>query len=374
MQSKRKILFAAAGTAGHVEPALAVARWIRKEDPGIELVFVGTSTGVENSLVLDAGFELKYITKAPFPRKPNMSAVAWPWRFLKSLIEVRRAISGTSLIMGFGGYVCAPTYLLGRSRKIPLLIHEANAKTGMANTLGKRLGAQILYAFAPTQGDAQAQSPVAKSINNLVVGVPLRSEIVHLARLSWQERESARSKALTDLGLDASKPTLLVFGGSLGSSRFNEAIAGAIDEILSRGVQVIHAVGKNNELPASRPGYLALPYIKEMAQVYAASDLIMCRSGAVSTTETAVLGIYSVYVPLDIGNGEQVFNAQVVVDAGGGEIVKNSELSGELIISHLNTWFERASEYRSQGRRVDLPLDAAIRIGIKALSMLRGQS
>lgn len=359
---QRRIVFAAGGTAGHVEPALAVARWIAQEDPGIAITFIGSAGGVENKLVKEAGFELRLITKAPFPRKLNVSTILWPARFIRSIMEARSIVRGASLVIGFGGYVCAPTYAMARAQGVSLFFHEANAKPGMANKLGAALGGVALLAFENSR----------HSFNDpLVVGIPLRAGITHLARLLPSERAKLREQSLIGMGLDPNRPTILVFGGSLGSVRFNEAIAGALGALLASGIQVIHAVGKNSELPKGQTGYLPLEYIDDMATAYAAADCVIARSGAVTTTETGVLGLYSIYVPLAIGNGEQKFNAELVVAHGGGEIVDNSEFNSELIRASIAGWLDRAEIYRRSGRKLDFPLDGAMRIGIKGLAQLR---
>ena len=356
-----KIILAGAGTAGHVEPALAVARWIREHAPETELLFLGTATGVENRLVPAAGFPLVTITKAAFPRTLSASALTWPVRFGSSLLQVRSIIRGSALVIGFGGYVCAPAYSVAKTLGIPFLIHEANAKAGMANRLGAALGGEVLRAFGT--------SSVQEKSNN-VVGIPLRSEIVTLAGLTADQRRAFREAARSELGLDPAAPTLLVFGGSLGSLRFNQAIANSLEFILAQGIQVIHAVGGNNELPYARPGYHPVPYIDQMAKAYGAADVVIARSGAVTTTETGLLGIYSIYIPLDIGNGEQRFNAEIVTTQGGGELVPNVEFSAETIKASLARWLTSADEYRSSGKRIEFPVDAAAQIGQRAIELI----
>ncbi len=356
-----KIILAGAGTAGHVEPALAVARWIREHAPETELLFLGTATGVENRLVPAAGFPLVTITKAAFPRTLSASALTWPVRFGSSLLQVRSIIRGSALVIGFGGYVCAPAYSVAKTLGIPFLIHEANAKAGMANRLGAALGGEVLRAFGT--------SSVQEKSNN-VVGIPLRSEIVTLAGLTADQRRAFREAARSELGLDPAAPTLLIFGGSLGSLRFNQAISNSLEFILAQGIQVIHAVGGNNELPYARPGYHPVPYIDQMAKAYGAADVVIARSGAVTTTETGLLGIYSIYIPLDIGNGEQRFNAEIVTTQGGGEIVPNVEFSAETIKASLARWLTSADEYRSSGKRIDFPVDAAAQIGQRAIELI----
>lgn len=352
----KKIFFAGAGTAGHVEPALAVAQWLRENAVGIEVHFLGTLEGVETSLVPAANFPLHLIDKVPFPRRLNSQLLTWPGRFRKALESTQKLITGADLVIGFGGYVAAPAYLAARRAGIPIIAHEANAKMGLANRVAKRCGATMLYAFG--------NGGVA------TVGIPLRLSIVKLALLEPAEREVAKKDALRRLNLDPDAPTILVFGGSLGSATFNETITAAQREICSRGFQMIHAVGAKNQLPQSQAGYLALPYIDDMALAYAASDLVIARSGAMSVTETGVLGIYTLYVPLPIGNGEQAENAKAVTQNGGGESLVNKEFTPDWLLSNIDRLVNLAGEWRSKGNKSDFPLYAGANIAAQALKVL----
>ena len=351
-----KIVFAGAGTAGHVEPALAVANWLREHDSEIEMLFLGSQGGVENRLVPAAHFPLLLIPKVPFPRSVNGELIRWPFKFLSALREVRDVLKGADLVIGFGGYVAAPAYLVARTMGIPIIAHEANAKTGMANTLAKFCGARILRAF----GDSTPER----------VGIPLRESIVELSRLSASERLTAKHHALRSMYLDPSAPTILVFGGSLGSMKFNATIERARDAISASGIQIIHGVGANNELPPASPGYLPLHYIDDMALAYSAVDLVISRSGAVTVAEVSVLGLYSLFIPLPIGNGEQVENARSVVEQGGGEILDNSAFTSDWLISEVDRLMERAKRWRDGQMRIEFPLNAAEQIALISLKEL----
>ncbi len=351
-----KIFFAGAGTAGHVEPALAVARWYRENNPEVESHFLGTQEGVENILVPAASFPLHLIDKVPFPRRLNLALFTWPWRFNRTLNQTRKLIAGADLVIGFGGYVAAPLYLSARRAGIPIVAHEANAKMGLANKLALRCGAVMLHAF----GD----------VSYARVGIPLRSEIVELAKLNLSARRGTREAALRAMNFDPAAKTILVFGGSLGSMKFNETISQAQREISQMGYQIIHAVGSKNELPLAQAGYFPMRYIEEMSNAYAASDLVISRSGAVTVTEVGVLGIYSLFVPLPIGNGEQIENAKVVVNKGGGELVKNSEFTSTWILSNLERLIENAVNWSSSGQRMDFPLNASEEIARRSLKVL----
>ncbi len=351
-----KVIFAGAGTAGHVEPALAVAVLLRELHPEIESIFLGTETGIENSLVPAANFPLYLIDKTPFPRRINSQLFKWPFRFRATVRATQSLLSGADLVIGFGGYVAAPAYLAAKRVGIPILAHEANAKMGLANRLGSWCGATMLRALSD-RGDNS-------------VGIPLRDSIVELARLKSAERVAAKIAARLALNLDPEADTILVFGGSLGSAKFNETIGQIQREISQLGFQVIHGVGGKNQLPLAQAGYLPLPYIDDMARAYAACDLVIARSGAVTVFETGVLGIFTLYVPLPIGNGEQAHNAQVVVSRGGGEIVKNSDFTAEWFRSNISRLMAKAESWEEGGSRIDFPLNASEKIVAEVLKVL----
>ena len=349
-----KIIFAGAGTAGHVEPALAVATWLRENHPEIESIFLGTAEGVEATLVPAANFPLRFIEKLPFPRRLNVNSLQWPLRFRRVLSDTREIVRGADLVIGFGGYVAAPAYLSARKFGIPVIAHEANAKMGLANKLARRQGATVLHAFGESER----------------VGIPLRSSIVDLVQLSAIERQAEKERVLRSFNLDPKAPTVLIFGGSLGSIKFNEAVEGAQKEITRMGIQIIHAVGAKNELPQAQAGYIPLSYIDDMASAYAACNLVISRSGAVTVTETGALGIYCLYVPLPIGNGEQDENAKEVVRSGGGEIIQNEQFTADWLKSNIKRLLESAAMWSAAGKRMDFPLHASEEIGLRTLKVL----
>ena len=350
------IFFAGADTAGHVEPGLAVAHWLRNERPDIDIKFLGTPGGVENTLVPAAGFQLLLVEKAPFPRRVNKELFTWPLRFRKTLRQTRTYMVDADLLIGFGGYVAAPAYLSARRRGIPILAHEANAKMGLANRLAVRCGGTLLRAFG--------------SGTDEVVGIPLRESIVALAQLTHDQRQLEKIKARQLMNLDPAAQTILVFGGSLGSVKFNEAISHAQRDISGMGFQIIHGVGGKNEVPRAQAGYLPMAYIQDMASAYVASDLVISRSGAVTVTETGVLGIFSLYVPLPIGNGEQAINARVVSDRGGGEIIPNQEFNARWLVANIGRLMTLAQSYSQAGIQQNFPLDASVQIGQRVLKEL----
>lgn len=315
-----RVLLAGGGTAGHIEPALNTADELRRRDPQADIRALGTARGLEVRLVPDRGYPLDLIPAVPMPRRPNADLVALPARLRASVKAVRAVMKEqqTEVVVGFGGYVAMPAYLAARGR-VPIVIHEANAKPGLANRVGARFTPFVAQAFPGSIGGAAT------------VGIPLRTSIVEL------DRGAAKGPAYDHFGLDPNRRCLLVFGGSQGARRVNDAVIAAAPQIVAAGFQILHVVGSQNmdqgaDLLATLPtGYRQVDYVDRMDLAYAAADLAMCRSGAMTCAELAAVGLPAVYVPLPIGNGEQRINAAGIVQAGGGRFLADSDLSGDSV-------------------------------------------
>jgi len=325
----QRIILVGGGTAGHVEPALAVADWLLTNSDDVTCEFVGTKSGIEMDLVPAAGLKLHLITKSPLPRKFSFASLLWPYKFLISIVQALGIIRTADLIIGFGGYVSAPCYIAAKLKSVPIVIHEANAIPGWANKLGITFAEKTFIAFSSTSkfGGKWSSAELA--------GMPIREEIFAISNLSKSERSAIWDATYRQLGLDRSNRTIFVFGGSLGAKSMNAAVTLALPELLNRGFNVIHAVGQNNELPKAVSGYAPLSYIKNMADMYIASDLVISRGGAVTCAEIDAANSYALIVPLPIGNGEQVANAQDLVDKGAGKICLNSDFTSEWLLSNI---------------------------------------
>lgn len=319
-----RILLAGGGTAGHVSPLLATADQIRALAPEAEILVLGTKDGLEADLVPAAGYELATIAKVPFPRRPSAAAVRFPGRFASTIAAARRLMAdrGTQVVCGFGGYVCPPAYLAAASLRVPRVIHEANRLPGMANRLGARGAAAVLTTFEDTP------LPGARRIGN-----PMRAGI---ARLDGAARRPA---VLAEMGLDASRPVLLVTGGSLGAQHLNAVVVEAAPALLAAGVQIIHVTGRGKTdvgaALAGREGYRLLEYVSAMEDAYAAADLALTRSGAGTVSEVTAVGLPAMFVPLPIGNGEQARNGEQVVAAGGALMVADEDLTAATLTQQV---------------------------------------
>lgn len=314
-------LLAGGGTAGHVNPLLALADLIRTTEPDSEIVVLGTAEGLESRLVPERGYELQMIPRLPFPRKPSVYALKFPLRYLRTVRQVRDLIRSRNIdiVVGFGGYASAPAYRAAKLEGVPSVVHEANAKPGLANKLGARSASRVAVTFANT--------PIK---NARVTGMPLRPEVVAL------NLDEMRAEARQQLGLDPKKPTLLVTGGSLGARAINEGILQSAQSITQAGVQVLHIWGGLTEL--KDPGitdYRVLAYCDRMDLAFAACTLAVSRAGSTTVSELSGLGIPSVFVPYSFGNGEQRFNARGVVDAGGALMVEDEELTPQWVSETL---------------------------------------
>ncbi|MCZ2807237.1 undecaprenyldiphospho-muramoylpentapeptide beta-N-acetylglucosaminyltransferase [Modestobacter sp. VKM Ac-2983] len=329
------VVLAGGGTGGHIEPMLALADALTRRTGAAggapRVTCLGTARGMETRLVPARGYDLRLIPPVPLPRKPTPDLLRVPGRVRRAVAETRALLTelDADVVVGFGGYVALPAYLAarraGRGRAgVPIVVHEQNALPGLANRIGARLAARVAVTVPST--------PLHRAEH---VGMPLRTAI------SGLDRAARRAEARAEFGLDPDRPTLLVFGGSQGAASLNRAAVGAADALTAAGVQVLHARGpKNTDVsvparPAGGAPYVVVDYLERMDLAYAAADLALCRSGAVTVAELSAVGLPAVFVPLPIGNGEQRLNALPVVEAGGGLLLADADLSPAWIRSEL---------------------------------------
>ncbi|HUR50929.1 MAG TPA: undecaprenyldiphospho-muramoylpentapeptide beta-N-acetylglucosaminyltransferase [Mycobacteriales bacterium] len=345
----RHVVLAGGGSAGHVEPLLSTADALRRRDPAIGITALGTKEGLESRLVPMRGYELVLVPKVPLPRRPTLDLLRVPRRVrsaVRAAEEHLRAV-GASAVVGFGGYVSVPAYLAARRVGVPVVVHEANARPGLANRLGARFAARVATA-----------SPEIALRNAIPIGIPLRKAVAEL------DRSVARGPARAALGLGPG-PVLLVTGGSQGARRINEAVCGAAGDLAAAGIQVLHVAGPT-QADAVRaalgedapPTHHVLAYVDGMETAYAAADLVLCRAGAMTCAELAAVGLPAVYVPLPIGNGEQGLNAQPAVNAGAALLFPDASLTADVVrttvlplVRDEQRLAEMSSAARKLGRR-----------------------
>jgi UDP-N-acetylglucosamine--N-acetylmuramyl-(pentapeptide) pyrophosphoryl-undecaprenol N-acetylglucosamine transferase len=321
-----RVMLAGGGSAGHIEPALALADALRRIEAGTEITCLGTERGLETRLIPLRGYKLELIPAVPMPRSVTPKLLTVPGRLAGAINAAAAALDRTQaqVLVGFGGYVATPAYLAARRRGIPIVVHEANPKPGLANRLGARFTTHVFTGH-----------PDAQLRNAKYIGIPIRREIAELDRLGLGD------KARAHFGLRPDLPVLLVTGGSQGARSINAAVFGAAGWLRDAGVQVLHIIGPRNghDAPVTGKGtaeaggvpYVASSYIDRMDLAYAAADFALCRCGAMTCAELTAVGLPAAYVPLPIGNGEQRLNALPIVQHGGGMLVSDAELTPEWI-------------------------------------------
>jgi UDP-N-acetylglucosamine--N-acetylmuramyl-(pentapeptide) pyrophosphoryl-undecaprenol N-acetylglucosamine transferase len=345
---------AGGGTAGHTSPLIATADALKRLRPEVEVTALGTPRGIEVRVIPEAGLPLELIPPVPLPRRPSRDLVRLPGRLRGAVRATYDVVDRVrpDVIVGFGGYVSVPAYVVARRRHVPLVAHEGNALPGVAN----KFAARVCTTHVATS------FPDTELRHGIYTGLPIRKLI------SDTDRRALRAEARAAFGLEPDRPTLLVTGGSQGARRLNEAVGGAARGLAAAGVQVLHVAGPKGEVRVSPgpddPPYVVVPYVDRMDLAYAAADAMVCRCGSNTVTEVAALGIPAVFVPLPHGNGEQAFNARAVVEAGGGLLVDDSAMTPQWATEHLPALLDDAERLAAMGAAAEglIPRDADERL------------
>lgn len=341
------IVLAGGGTAGHISPMLAIADALKADDAATQVTVVGTPSGMETRIVPLAGYELKTINRVPMPRRPSADLFKFPSRFRAAIRQAGEILDAANadVAVGVGGYVCTPVYLAARRRRIPVVLHEANAKAGLANKVGARFAARVAAAF-PGTGLERVE----------IVGMPMKSAIATL------DRKGAQEAAREFFGLDPQRPTIVVTGGSLGAASLNQTIKAVLPKLPASDLQILHITGKDKALLnadgslLNHPGYVQTEFVDGMDKAYAAADLFISRSGAGTVCELAAVGVPAILVPLPIGNGEQKLNARPLVEAGGAHMVDDAGFTPEWFMSTV-------VPLALNPQRLDAMSQASLRVG-----------
>ncbi|WP_019201091.1 glycosyltransferase [Tsukamurella sp. 1534] len=317
-----RIVVAGGHSVGHIEPAMNLADAILATAPSAEITALGTARGLDTVIIPARGHTLELIPPVPLPRKVDRELLRVPRRLLAAVRAAGAVLDSADAeaVAGFGGYVAMPAYLAARRRGLPIVAHEANAVPGVANRVAARLTRHVFTA-----------SPAVPLTHATPIGIPLRPGFATL------DRAALRAEARHRFGLRAQGPVLLATGGSQGAESINGAVRGAADRLTAAGVQVLHIAGPGRtvEPPHGGPSYRVLPFVEEMRYAYAAADLAICRSGAMTCAELAAVGLPAAFVPLPLRGGEQRRNAEPLVAAGGALLVGDADLTPAWIARNL---------------------------------------
>ena len=329
MKIRMRVIVAAAGTAGHINPGLAIANKIKQEEPNSEIIFIGTTRGLENDLVPRAGYGLKTIEAYGLSKQISIANLKKMWATLMATGKARKIIKEfkPDIIVGAGGYICGPVVWAANKEKIPVILHESNAFPGKAVKMLAPKAETVLISFE----EARIRIPNAKNI--VCTGTPVK-----IVKKEYSKEE--KTNILTSIGVNGNKPIVLVFGGSQGAQKINEAIIGILENKINKDYQIIWATGpkqfdiikeelasKNIDINNIENAKI-LPYIYNMEEIMNVSNIIVARSGAMTITEISNLGKPSILIPLpNVSQDHQLYNAKVLENVGAAKIILNNELN-----------------------------------------------
>lgn len=361
-QRKGPILIAGGGTAGHVLPGISIAKSLvaRGYTPA-DIHFVGASRGIEARIVPEAGFTITLLPGRGIQRRltvENLRSLAGLISAaFKALALVRR--TRPAAVLGLGGFASAACALAAVLLRVPLVIAEQNARAGAVNKLSGRFARACAVPF-----------PGVDLPKAVVTGNPVREQIVAAA---GADPISARK----ELGLPLDRTVLLVFAGSLGSTRINDAVYGALEHWRERAdLAIYHVVGARDWETRPQPEtgdlfYKAVRYEDHMEVAMAAADLAVCRAGGTTVAELPVMGLPGILVPLPIATRDhQRFNAMQLVDVGGASCVTDSEFDSARLITEVEAALPRLAQMSAAVRTIARP-DAADRVADLILANLR---
>lgn len=319
-----RIMIAGGGTAGHINPGIAIAKEIQKNHLKAKIIFIGTKKGLEKDLVPKEGFDIKLIDVKGFKRKVSIDTIISIKELIKGMYQSRKIIKEyqPDIVIGTGGYVCGPVLLNASFMGIPTAIHEQNALPGMTNKILSRFVDTVMISF-------EESKKYFKSKNVYLTGNPIRQEIID------SDREESRKK----LKIGLNEKLVVAFGGSIGAEKINNAMIDFIKAGISVNVKIIFGTGEREyekvlsgleKSQYDKDRITILPYIYNMNEVMSAADLIICRSGAITLSEITVLGVPAVLIPSpNVTNNHQEFNARALEKGGAALVLLEKDIDSK---------------------------------------------
>lgn len=323
-----KVLLSGGGTGGHVYPAIAIANRIKEEHPDAEIVFVGTATGIESEIVPKYGYKLETVTVQGFKRKIDIDNVKRVFKLFKGLEQSRKVVKKfkPDVVIGTGGYVSGPVLFNASMSKFPTVVHEQNSFPGVTNKILSKVVTRVLTSFE----DSHERFPEGSREKLVLTGNPVRKEIL----------TARKSVARRNLGIAEDKKMVLCYGGSGGSEEINEAMKLVISNMVKDDVAFIFATGKYyydkfvNSLDdiTLKPYQQIVPYLEDMANALAASDLVIGSAGAISLAEITALGKPTIIIPKAYtAENHQEYNAKSIENQGAGVTILEKDLTPETL-------------------------------------------
>lgn len=348
-----RVIIAAAGTGGHINPGIAIANKIKEKEPDSKIIFVGTDRGIENDLVPRAGYELKTVEAYGLVKKVSVNALKNNFKTLRGFSQAKKIVREfkPDIVIGTGGYICGGVISSAHSLGIPTLIHESNAYPGVATKfLSKKLD-KILVGFKETK----------EYLNNMdkvvVTGTPTK---VKKKNISLEEKR----KILKEINLTDDKPLVLAFGGSQGAQKINEALINLIKNRKNKNYQILWAAGpKQYEIVKENfekdglniddlENTKIVPYIYNMTDYMNIADLVVARSGAMTITELSLVEKPAIFIPLPSRSANrQIDNARVMEKIGAAKIITNDEVNSENLSSLLDEMMKDKINLKEMGKK-----------------------
>ena len=334
-----KVIIAAAGTAGHINPGLAIANKIKEKETNSEIIFIGTDRGLENDLIPRAGYKLKTIDAYGLSRQISIENLKRLYKTYKGIGEAKKIVKEfkPDIVIGTGGYICGAVVLAAKKYNVPVVLHESNAFPGKAVKMLAKKSEAVLVSFK------DAEKRITNCKNVVYTGTPVK---VKKQEYGINERVSI----IKNFGLNEIKPIVLIFGGSQGAQKINEAVINIIENASNKNYQIMWATGlkqydiikeelksKNIDINGISNTKI-IPYIYNMEEAENIADVIVARSGAMTITEISNLGKASILIPLpNVSNNHQMYNAKVLESIGAAKIITNDNLNGEILNSTINS-------------------------------------
>ena len=350
-----KVLIAATGTGGHINPGIAIANKIKKEEPDSKILFIGTGRGLEKDLVPRANYDLETIDAYGMQRKISLDNVKKLYKTIRSVSQAEAIIKKfqPDIVMGTGGYFCLPVAKAALRNQVPVILHESNAFPGMAVKLLSPKVDKVLVGFEATKERLKYKD------NVVVTGTPTKLKNLHLS-------EAQKESLKMDLGLEEDKPFVLVFGGSQGAQSINRVMEEIIERHLNKRYQMVWATGQEQydylkEKFAEKglditclENTKIMPYIYNMEQMMNCADLVICRSGAMTITEISKMGKPAIFIPYPYATeNHQEYNARVLEKIQAANVVLDKELTAEGLNKMVYGMIKDKAELKRMGERAE---------------------
>ena len=351
-----RVIIAAAGTGGHINPGIAIANEIKRQEPNSEIIFVGTNRGLENDLVPRAGYKLEHINAYGFDRTISIENIKKIYQTFHSIKEAKKIIEQfkPDVVIGTGGYICVPIGIAAQKGKVPVVLHESNAFPGVAVKILSNKAKKVLVGFE----DTKKRLPKAKQV--VVTGTPTKVKKVKIS-------EERKKELLKENKLNDNKPIVLFFGGSQGAKSINDSLLEIISKKQNQNYQILWAAGPaqyekiKNELKEKYSIEIdniedvsIVPYIYNMEEIMNIVDLVVSRSGAMTITEIANVGVPAIFIPFPFATeNHQEYNAKVLENVGAAKIILDKNLTSNELNSTITNLVENKNALKDMGKKAN---------------------